>query len=969
MANLLSPGVQVVEKDITQIVPKVSSSRGAFAGAFKWGPVNDPQLITNEKELVSLYGSPTDDTYTSFFTAANFLTYSNSMYVTRIDSGPARNAVAVASGKVSSVTLVSAGSGYTSVPDVIIGPPNLVDGEQAVGYATLAGGGVSVVNGTGGEAGNKYLDTALITTAGTGYTAGQAVVFSQPEQTVDTTDSNGIVTTTYVKAVGVVDTVNGSGGITRIRISNIGAGYTNQATILSIGGIPYGTPPSGGTALVHGDIPIVASTIKSVTITTAGSGYSSAPAIVITGNATGTAVVSPVGVKIRNQQHYDTSFSSGQANVGEVAAKYPSSMLNGAIFEMVDSGNWTNTLDGVFNCRNDVETFEKERELGYVRRNATSSSVTSFTSTITAGKVLRTGPDATVLANTTLGYQSYGNIEIGEVASVSTSKYYKVTIALPNYSLKNIQIDAPIKLSRSGAAAVAVGTFSGFVKEWDDANDQFEIVYNKFYIKITNPVTKDLLPLDVLTYDSTWKYDTQTSAATPSYKALGAVTSNGLILSQLISLTGIVKADVFDASCNSEWKYKKYFGAAPGTSDYVSKKGGLNDELHMILVDGSGEITGTIGQPVRIWEDVSKASDAKKSNGSSNYYREILNNSGYLWWMDHPSSVEGTAGKASWGSLALNSSFKNLTSIVSRTLSGGVDTGGMNTSGLVTAYALYNDSTAYDISLIPVGDVTATTAAWIINNVTSVRKDCVAFISPPLYVGTSSSIATSIVNYRNTINVGDVNASYAVMDSSWKYQFDRYSGKYRWVPMNGDIAGLCAYTDNVSDPWFSPGGYTRGQIKNVTKLAFNPTLPQRDILYQAGINPIVSFPGEGTILYGDKTMQLKASAFDRINVRRLFIVLEKSISLAAKYQLFEYNDDFTRAQFRNLVEPFLRDVQGRRGITDFKVKCDTSNNTPEVIDSNNFVADIYIKPNRSINYITLNFVATKTGVSFDSVGA
>jgi phage tail sheath protein FI len=207
------------------------------------------------------------------------------------------------------------------------------------------------------------------------------------------------------------------------------------------------------------------------------------------------------------------------------------------------------------------------------------------------------------------------------------------------------------------------------------------------------------------------------------------------------------------------------------------------------------------------------------------------------------------------------------------------------------------------------------------------------------------------------------------MDSGWKYQYDRYNDTYRWVPLNGDIAGLCARTDFVADPWYSPAGYSRGVIKNVVKLAYSPTLTDRDNLYKKGVNPVVSFPGQGTVLFGDKTQLTKPSAFDRINVRRLFIVLEKAIATAAKYQLFEFNDAFTRAQFRNLVEPFLRDVQGRRGITDFKVVCDETNNTGEVIDRNEFVADIFIKPARSINFITLNFIATRTGIAFEEVGA
>jgi phage tail sheath protein FI len=231
---------------------------------------------------------------------------------------------------------------------------------------------------------------------------------------------------------------------------------------------------------------------------------------------------------------------------------------------------------------------------------------------------------------------------------------------------------------------------------------------------------------------------------------------------------------------------------------------------------------------------------------------------------------------------------------------------------------------------------------------------------------TVNTAAAVISDRLNNLNKS---STYAVIDSCWKYQYDRYNDVYRYVPMAGDTAGLCARTDETAEPWFSPGGYNRGQIKNLVKLNWSPNKTDRDNLYRNQINPVVTQPGLGTVLFGDKTLTQKPSAFDRINVRRLFIVLEKAIATAAKFQLFEFNDAFTRAQFVSLVEPFLRDVQGRRGITEFQVVCDDSNNTGEVIDRNDFIADIYIKPNKSINFITLNFIATRSGVSFEEVGA
>ena len=280
------------------------------------------------------------------------------------------------------------------------------------------------------------------------------------------------------------------------------------------------------------------------------------------------------------------------------------------------------------------------------------------------------------------------------------------------------------------------------------------------------------------------------------------------------------------------------------------------------------------------------------------------------------------------------------------------------------AYDLFANGDEVDVSLLLTGSANSTVQGYV-GNIAITRKDCIAFVSPPktAVVNNAGSESSAVISFRDSLT----SSSYAVIDSGYKYQFDKYNNVYRWVPLNGDVAGLCARTDQERDPWFSPGGLNRGVLRNVVKLAWNPTKANRDDMYVKGINPVVSFPGEGTILFGDKTMLSKPSVFDRINVRRLFIVLEKSIARAARSTMFEFNDQFTRAQFVNLVEPFLRDVQGRRGITDFRVVCDTTNNTSQVIDSNQFVGDIYIKPARSINFIQLNFVAVRTGVDFTEV--
>jgi phage tail sheath protein FI len=298
-------------------------------------------------------------------------------------------------------------------------------------------------------------------------------------------------------------------------------------------------------------------------------------------------------------------------------------------------------------------------------------------------------------------------------------------------------------------------------------------------------------------------------------------------------------------------------------------------------------------------------------------------------------------------------------------LSKGVDSVPQD-SDLQTAFGNFANKDSVAVSLVLTGDASIAIQQYVIDNIAAERADCVAFISPPqsAVVNNAGNETTDITTWLTSLARA---SSYVVADSGWKYQFDKYNNVYRWIPLNADIAGLCVYTDSVRDPWYSPAGFNRGAIKNSIKLAWNPSKSYRDTLYSAGVNPVVSFPGQGTVLFGDKTLQSRPSAFDRINVRRLFLSIEGAITQAAKFSLFEYNDSYTRAQFVGLITPFLRDIQGRRGITDFKVVCDGNNNTSSVIDANQFVGDIYIKPARSINYIQLNFVAVGTGVDFNTI--
>ena len=411
-------------------------------------------------------------------------------------------------------------------------------------------------------------------------------------------------------------------------------------------------------------------------------------------------------------------------------------------------------------------------------------------------------------------------------------------------------------------------------------------------------------------------------------------------------------------------KYSDIFDAAPGTSEYAANlgKGSIGDELHVLVLDEDGVWTGEANSVLETFSFLSQAADAKKSDGTSNYYVDVINsNSKYVRWLDHDSSLSNAGGN-----LTSLSSIAGSTSAIANSLAGGTDDNAPTAGEIATGYDLLEDSDTVDLGLLfsyPDANGSDVIAEDLIS-IANARKDIVAFVSPPIEDSQGSSTpATDVLAWAN----GVTSSSYAVIDSGAVYVYDKYNDTFRWIGAGGHLAGLCANADSVADSWFSPAGVNRGQLLGVSKLAYNPVKADRDALYKARVNPIVSLPGQGTILFGDKTALSRPSAFDRINVRRLFITLEKAISVAAKAQLFEFNDEFTRAQFLNLVEPFLRDVKGRRGITDFKVICDATNNTSQVIDSNSFVADIFIKPARSINYITLNFVATRSGVEFSEI--
>jgi phage tail sheath protein FI len=431
-----------------------------------------------------------------------------------------------------------------------------------------------------------------------------------------------------------------------------------------------------------------------------------------------------------------------------------------------------------------------------------------------------------------------------------------------------------------------------------------------------------------------------------------------------------------------------YFSGQPSTTPYVKNLTvdavAKNDEVHVLIVDVLGKVSGVPYTILEKFEGLSKASDAVDYRGLSIYYPNVLNiSSAYIWWSSHPTATAGAndiaIGSTAYDVAPANKTFAAISVVAAPnfytvSLTGGVVGTASTATEIQTAYDTLANKDLYNVNLLMTGAFGLGTVGQIetyaLQNIAFVRQDCVAFVSPHTTgapIRDSATANVTVAAFKTAMNVPDDVASYGFMDTGMKYIFDRYSKKYRWIPLNGDMAGLAARTESTNDAWWSFAGYNRGGVKNVIKLAYNPVQAHRDYLYPKGINPVIIDAQSGPLLFGDRTMTSKPSAFDRINVRRLFIVLEKSISTAAKWELFEFNDAFSRSTFTNMLIPFLNMVQGRRGITAYKVICDSSNNTPQVIDSNQFVAEIFVAPSRSTNFITLSFAATNTGVAFSTV--
>ena len=640
------------------------------------------------------------------------------------------------------------------------------------------------------------------------------------------------------------------------------------------------------------------------------------------------------GILIRDDDHYEASFSTGQGSHGEWAAR--------------TAGTYGNSL-GVDICPS-ARAFSQQ--LGTLNLVNGAGAIGDTTITV----------DDFDLANFT--------IAVGDIIKFITNNSVFTTVDGDVTASKTLVVD-----SGGGTRAVGQRVIGAGISDGDEV------------VKIATVTSQTSLILDkAITVADGVAVAFTTNAAVESGNVeyeVTAAAADVLTIRLLDDPAGAGLQTVIpdNSFIRRRWRFSDLFDAPPGTSDWAIANGrGELDEIHVTVYDTTGDITGydvdvkgqRTSSVIEVWPAMSKNSAAKTTQGGNNYYPDVIfRGSNFIYWTDHIS------GGTNWGTdVATGTDYTLVSGVNKDTLTGGTDDYSVTAGELELAYDKFGDAENVDVNLIlggPSGGVADTesgqdTLVTMITDLCELRRDCVGFVSP--YRGAVVGVTSSITQTENVKDAFDKcpSSSYMVFDSGYKYMYDKYNDVYRFVPLNGDTAGLCAYTDMVADPWFSPAGYNRGNVRSAIKLAYNPQKADRDILYKARINPVVDFPGQGVVLFGDKTALSKPSAFDRINVRRLFLVLEKAIATAAKFQLFEFNDEFTRAQFRNLVEPFLRDVQGRRGIFDFKVVADSTNNTGEVIDRNEFIGDIYIKPARSINFITLNFIAVRTGVAFSEVG-
>ncbi len=919
----LSPGVVVLEKDLTTVANATLDNVAVVVGSFEKGPVNKIVDITSEKELLSVFGRPNDYNYEYWYNAAQFLLYGGTLKVIRANSTSLKNGIDTA--QTTSTTFSASDTTLTvaSAADIAVNDYLLIDAE-IVKVTVISSLDLTVQRGQLSTSAVSHAANSAITLiedAGTSTTMNQGGTLASGGTTLTVTSaaSLGISTNDYLK---IADEI--------LRVSAISG---NDLTV------SRGELNTTAAAQTDGQ------TVTKLTVTAAKTTIN---------EETSTGVTVPI---IRNIEEYEANVESG-SNAWKFGARHPGTYGNSLRIVVTDSGP-----DQILSLAQPTTAeweFETTNDVSYSAANATAK-IYKYTIVVTL--------DAASIA---------GDFSTGEFWRAETDAASPVAIPVQGTVTAYDPITRKIELDVNYSLSSDVLEVGDVIALWTQASGGTK--------------TGDKAKVEVLNRQLHIIKDGNANRFEPNYTVED---DNG---------GGSPNINV--ASVRSEYD-ERYFGGSqkwasvaprPTTSPWVQDRGGKNDQIHVIILDGDGKLTGTPGSVLEKFLYLSKASDAKGVQGETIYYRDVIkNNSQYIYWGSHETSsvfdVNGAAN-GDWGQSGIGTSFDLIKQtlpiktnetplgreIIGTTkgattkyaIQGGTDGYSLARGEILGAFDLVADKETIDVDYILMGPSMADTSDTVakaqkIIDIAATRKDCMAFVSPSRLDVIGQSDTNVIVN--RTIDFYDQlsSTSYAVFDNNYKYIYDKYNDKYRYIACNADLAGLTLSTTLNSEAWFSPAGFNRGQLRNAIKLAYSPLKDHRDRLYAARINPVVSFPGEGIVLFGDKTALSYQSAFDRINVRRLFLVLEDAISEAAKTQLFELNDEFTRASFKNIVEPFLRSVQSRRGVVDFLVVCDSSNNPPEAIDRGEFFAEIFVKPTRSINYITLTFTATRTGSSFAEV--
>ena len=916
----LSPGVVVLERDLTNVVNATVDNIAAIVGSFEKGPVEQVTDVTSEKELLSIFGKPTEYNYEYWFSTAQFLLYGGTVKVIRAMNDSLKNAIDTAQFTVttfsaSDTTLTVASSTDFDVNDVL-----LVDAELLV-ISAISGNDVTVSRGqlaTSAVSHAAATNITLIEPAGTSSTINEGGTFSNSDVTLSVTSSAalGAGTNSYIR---IDDEI--------LQVSSIAG---NDLTVVRA--------QLGTTAAAHTD----GSTVNLQTVTTNKTEIN---------ETTATGVSAPL---IKNLATYE-------ANV-ETAA---------------NNWKWGAKTAGIHG-------------------NSLRVIVTDA------------GPDQVLyLAQPTANEWEFTNN--AEISFSNANVYARVY----DYSvIVTFKDDASLvgSFEKDNYITAVSGGVTGRIVAWDAVNRKLEVTIDD--------TASDILEINDTITELANNSNTPGSATGDSAQIESISRELRVALNQAsprfqANQTVVDKNTTTISIANVEVDYEsRLYGentkwinvaARPTTSAWVGDRGGYNDLMHILVIDGDGKITGTPGAVLEKHLNVSKAIDARSPQGDNIYYKDVIKNfSEYLYWGSHETANiydKNTSNSGVIGVSGVNREFdifktaaplnnlddptglnplaipllgtKNRATL-RYALQGGTDGYTIARPDILGAYDLFSDPETVDIDYLLMGpgmsgiDDTIAKAQHVIS-IASSRKDCIAYISP--YRGDiigqtkTSTIVARTVSYFDQLS----STSYAVFDNNYKYIYDKYSDKYRYIPCNADVAGLTLSTTLAQEPWFSPAGFNRGQLRNAIKLAYSPLKDHRDTLYASRVNPIVAFPGQGIVLFGDKTALSYVSAFDRINVRRLFLVMEEAIADAAKTQLFELNDEFTRQQFKNIVEPYLRSVQSRRGIVDFLVVCDGTNNPAESIDRGEFYAEIFVKPTRSINFITLTFTATRSGASFSEL--